>query len=548
MRITGPIYILSAERRRLTRSPARRFSNSFRSKEDKMAYSSHTKMRTFALASAMCLLPVCPAFATGNTATPIKHLVILFQENVSFDHYFATYPSATNPSGEPIFHAKPGTPTVNGLSGSLLTNNPNANNNLGNGANAINPFRLDRSQASTCDQNHNYGPEQQSFDEGLMDLFPATVGVGESAFCDVAFSYGKNKGLVMGYFDGNTVTALWNYAQHFAMSNNSYNTTFGPSTPGVLNLISGQSNGATTTHGDTTGDIAGGSVIGDPQPAFDNCSTRETVSMSGKNVGNLLNDKGITWGWFQGGFRDCNVAHTGSDGKPKKDYIPHHEPFQYYSSTANAKHLPPTSVALIGHQGDQANHQYDLTDFWAAVEADNMPEVVFLKARGFEDGHAGYSDPLAEQRFLVETINRLQRSGEWGDTTVIISYDDSDGWYDHVMSPIVSPSNTSADELNGPGNCGTSAKGSVQGRCGFGPRLPLLVISPYAKENFVDGTLTDQSSILRFIEDNWTLGRIGDGSFDTITGTLDNMFDFDRDGQNRRLFLDPTTGQPVDRD
>jgi len=472
-----------------------------------------------------------------KTTTPIKHVVVIFQENVSFDHYFATYPKAANPKGEPRFVAREGTPTVNGLIGPLLTHNPNL----------VNPFRLGRNQAATCDQNHEYTDEQKAFDSGLMDLFVQTVGTGPGMD---GFLICK-KTDVMAYFDGNTVTALWNYAQHFAMSDNSFNTTFGPSTPGALNLIAGQTNEATTTHGDTTGDIAGGSVIGDPQPAFDNCSTRETVSMSGKNVGNLLNDKGITWGWFQGGFRDCNVAHTGSDGKPKKDYIPHHEPFQYYSSTANAKHLPPTSVVLIGHQGDQANHQYDLTDFWAAVEADNMPEVVFLKARGFEDGHAGYSDPLAEQRFLVDTINRLQRSGEWGDTAVIISYDDSDGWYDHVMSPIVSPSNTSADELNGPGNCGTSAKGAIQGRCGYGPRLPLLVISPYAKRNFVDGTLTDQSSILRFIEDNWMLGRIGDGSFDTITGTLNNMFDFDGDrddGHNRKLFLDPTTGQPVDRD
>jgi len=148
----------------------------------------------------------------------------------------------------------------------------------------------------------------------------------------------------------------------------------------------------------------------------------------------------------------------------------------------------------------------------------------------------------------VETINRLQKSAEWEETAVIISYDDSDGWYDHVMSPIVSPSNTSEDALNGPGNCGTSAPGSIQGRCGYGPRLPLLVISPFAKKNFVDGTLTDQSSILRFIEDNWKLGRIGDGSFDAIAGTLDNMFDFDRGPHTEKLFLDPASGQRVDQD
>ncbi len=113
----------------------------------------------------------------AETTTPIEHVVVIFQENVSFDHYFATYPHAKNLSGEPFFKADDDTPTVNGLKGVLLSNNPNANNPA-NGPNAINPFRLDRSQASTCDQDHNYGHEQLAFDEGLMDFFPGSTGTG----------------------------------------------------------------------------------------------------------------------------------------------------------------------------------------------------------------------------------------------------------------------------------------------------------------------------------------------------------------------------------
>ena len=359
----------------------------------------------------------------------------------------------------------------------------------------------------------------------------------------------------MGFFDGNTVTAIWNYAQRFAMSDNSFNTTFGPSSPGALNLVSGQTHGATPA--EQPGDVVEGTVIGDPRPFNDDCSPGggfqpNQVVMSGRTVGNLLNDRGVSWGWFQGGFAPtsrttsgkaiCGATHTGSDGKPKGDYIPHHEPFQYYASTANPHHLPPSSVALIGKAGDQANHQYDLTDFWAAVDAGQMPAVSFLKARGFEDGHAGYSDPLAEQRFLVETLNRLQRRPEWRETAVIISYDDSDGWYDHVMPPIVNQSNTVEDH-----GCGTARMGAAQGRCGYGPRLPLLAISPWAKENFVDHSVSDQSSILRFIEDNWELGRIGDDSFDARAGSLANLFDFDHP-RGERLFLDPQSGLPADGD
>jgi phospholipase C len=137
------------------------------------------------------------------------------------------------------------------------------------------------------------------------------------------------------------------------------------------------------------------------------------------------------------------------------DYYPDDEPFQYYQSTANHHHLPPTSVAMIGHT-DQANHQYDLSDFWAAAQAGNMPAVSFIKAPTSQDGHPIDSDPTDEQNFLVNTINRLQQIPEWNSTAIIITYDDSGGWYDHVLSPIVSQSSDpKSDSLIGnTGLCG----------------------------------------------------------------------------------------------
>src|SRR5579864_735529 len=244
------------------------------------------------------------AFAAA-TATPIKHLVVIFQENVSFDHYFGTYPNALNPRGEPRFKASPRTPTVNGLSSALLNSNPNLN--PANGASASNPFRLDRSQAVTPDQNHDYTAEQLAFDAGLMDLFPLNT------------SSGGNE--VMGYFDGNTVTALWNYAQVFAMSDNSFGTTFGPSTPGVINLVSGQTNGVIATANGTADEVNGGSdgsltVIGDPDPLGDVCSnpTRNQVTMGSTNIGDLLTAAGVTWGSFMGGF-NLSIVNPNGDRK-----------------------------------------------------------------------------------------------------------------------------------------------------------------------------------------------------------------------------------------
>jgi phospholipase C len=134
---------------------------------------------------------------------------------------------------------------------------------------------------------------------------------------------------------------------------------------------------------------------------------------------------------------------------------------------------------MIGRT-DQANHQYDLSDIWTAADGGNLPAVSFLKAAKYQDGHAGYSDPLDEQTFLVQAINHLQQLPSWKSTAVIIAYDDSDGWYDHVMGPIVSQSSDPTyDALLGAGLCGATPAGAPSDRCGYGPRLPLLVISPY---------------------------------------------------------------------
>lgn len=487
-----------------------------------------------ALSMALCsMLTTMPLYASSHdeapTTTPIKHIVVIFQENRSFDQYFGSYPKAANPPGEPSFHARPNTPTVNNLqTEGLLTDNPNS----------ANPVRLDRSQAIVCSDSHDYTDEQKAFDNGLMDKFPESTA---SSSCPLS--------QVVDYFDGNTVTALWNYAQNFSMSDNSFNTTFGPSSPGAVNLVSGQTHGVIASLGDITGDVVDGTLIGDADPLYDDCGSPDQVGLSGQNIGNLLNAKNVTWGWFEGGFSNCNQTHTTSNGGVRKDYIPHHQPFQYYASTANPHHLPPSSVAMIGHQGDQANHQYDIPDFWAAANAGNLPGVSFIKAPAYQDGNAGYSNPLLEQQFVVDFINHLQSLKDWPEIAVVIAWDDSGGWYDHVMSPILNQSQTTRDALTGTGLCGSNpAKvlGGYQARCGYGTRLPFLIVSPWAKQNFVDHGVTDQTSIIRFIEDNWLTGRIGDYSFDALAGDLTPMFDFSKKSENaRKLILDPTSGEVV---
>jgi phospholipase C len=608
--------------------------------------------------------------AEGSTKTPIKHLVVIFQENISFDHYFGTYPNAANSDGQP-FAAAPGTPSIDGLSPELLSSNPNI----------ARPRRLDSSPLGngagpggqiTCDQDHNYSDEQQAFDGGLMDQFVQSVGTDGGTHRPGA---GTTSGgplcdpsIVMDYYDGNTVTALWNYAQHYAMSDNSFSPTFGPSSPGAINLVSGDTGDvglqstkppassavsvatSSAPNADITADGKGGSSLtSDAQPYWDDCSTRDAVSLRGKNIGDLLNAAGLSWGWFQGGFRPTEsfgdaLAATGHNGQStstfipdefasagfqnnvpnstnqglcdavhpvgvalgetaashqfgfKDDYIPHHEPFQYYASTANPHHLTIpmdaggndtlAGLSTIGTdtqsyaagvpQFDTPNHQYDISDFDQLVAAigagrlpaSALPAVSFLKAPGYEDGHAAYSDPADEQAFVTSEINGLAKTPDWSSTAVLIAYDDSDGWYDHAYPGVINGSASPADNLTNTvkgkissanpvsQQCGTAAQaGSAlageQGRCGFGPRQPLLLISPCARQNAVDHNLSDLGSVPNLIEYNWGLPAIP-GSFDQALAGTDaseripfdfaGLFDFSRCSAPA-LQLDPATGR-----
>ncbi len=607
------------------------------------------------------------------TATPIKHVVVIFQENESFDHYFGTYPKAANTDGR-RFHAAKGTPAVDGLrparSRSLPRRLRHSTNLLTNNPNEAQPQRLDSSPTGlsgsaggqlTCDEDHNYSDEQQAFDGGKMDHFVQSTGV--DAGTKSPFGTPCLASQVMDYFDGNTVTAMWNYAQHYSLEDDSFGVTFGPSAPGAINVASGDTGSVDASHesggpanpvtvststspdGDLTPDGQGGfSLTSDAQPYWDDCSTRDAVAFNGTNIGDVLNKARLSWGWFEGGFDPTTTfatasAATGHSGQAtsqftpdefsgsftgknvppnasnqalcdtvhpvgaalggtgqwgyKDDYIPHHEPFQYYASTANPHHLTvpangagqdtPAGLKEVGRdtqayvngvpQFNTPNHQYDTSDFDQLVAAigrgklpaSALPAVSFLKAPGYEDGHPGYSDPADEQAFVTREIDSLMRTSDWQSTVVIVNWDDSDGWYDHVYSGVTNPSLSPADNLTNTaftlptsGRCGPSPQTKAplageQGRCGFGPRLPMLVISPYARVNNVDSDLTDQASVINFIEYNWHLPGIP-GSADQVLSKLDRsegrpfdlagMFDFHQPPAPK-LILNPVTGEPA---
>jgi len=499
---------------------------------------------------------------TNKTATPIKHLVVIFDENVSFDHYFGTYPYAANTDGTK-FVAKPGTPKVNGLYNKITKNGP-VGPLLTSNPNEYNPQRLTHAQALTCDQNHGYLPEQEAENNGQMNEF---VQFTEQDDCSTTGEYYGPPGIVMDYYDGNTVTGLWNYAQNYAMGDNNWDTTFGPSTEGAIDVSSGLSSDsyAVTPSGAKTTDAGAitsdGTTYGDIDPYYDECSDSNHTSsnpegvMTGENIGDLLNSRHVTWGWFQGGFAPtssnsggavCGAQSDNIDGSALNEYTPHWEPFQFNATTANPAHLAPSSESAIGRT-DQANHQYDLSDFSETLKDGNMPSVSYLKGTTEESGHPGESGPLDEQTFIVNTVNQIEQSKYWPSTAIVITYDDSDGWYDHQAPKLLNGSDNSAIDT---AMCEATPVrvGSGSGRCGYSQRLPMLVISPYTRDNYISNNLTNTTSVVKFIENNWLHGQRIPGAFDATSGSLDapgGLLDFRVRPHFQPLILNPTTGAVV---
>ncbi len=377
--------------------------------------------------------------------------------------------------------------------------------------------------------------------------------------------YTERFGDVMGYWDGNAVQALWRYAQAGTLSDNFHQLTYGPSTLGHLYLTFGTTGPLSAPQAAdgalakalaerlVTRDAMGQYFMSENlMPALDDCSeavledipgeTRSPlrVIVNAANLGDRLNAGGVSWGWFNAGFRsasgsaNCKGSGLSQFGTSAPEYSAGTEPFQYSKTTSNPRHVPPLP-GEVGHAGP-ANHQYDLSDFAQALQDDLLPAVSFLKPKTYQSGHGDFSGPTDEQLWLVNVMNLIQTSGVYarGDTAVIITQDDSDGTYDPVL---LAPEQT--------WNGGTMI--------GPGPRLSFVLVAPWARRNFVDSVHTDQSSVARFIKYNWGLGDAPMNPYSTeeTSGSLLSMFDFDQPVETKPVLLycdgspyDGSTGTP----
>lgn len=452
--------------------------------------------------------------APSTAQTPIKHLVVLVLQDQSFDRYFGAYPNVKNAAGDTQFHAKANTPHVDGFTRYLLRHNPNLSN----------PYRM-APHEPTCDLGYGVYAQKHSYNDGRNNMF---------IWKDYDTSSGINDDgcfpqSVMGYYDGNAVTGLWNYAQHYAMADHLFASDYTTQAGGMIDLIAGTSKGVLPkkSPGVSFQDL----LIQNNPPKFDDDSQgRFKVSMQRQNIGDLLNQHNVTWGYFSGGFTPSARTKQGkaqfharsmnSQGSLVSDYNPINEPFQYFSTTANPHHLSPSAPEMIG-QSDRAHHQYGLADFATVLKAGRLPAVSFVAPKSGQSGRVGVSSPDDEQTFIVTTVNKIMQSPEWKSTAVALVWSYSDGWYDHVTPP--------------------SAPKSMAGT-GYGPRLPFVMISPWSKRNYVEHKNLDQSSLLKFIEYNWQLGHLASDSPDRFAHSLRSMFNFQQSPHVTPLILSSSNG------
>ena len=436
--------------------------------------------------------------------SPIKHTIIVYQENISFDHYFGTYGRGANgmPAGTKLTHT--------------------------NGATTYGPYSPSKlngqTQAYTCDVDHGYTDMIQMANHGRMDMYlqygnnKTVPNPSTSTSCPSFEANPIGQALALGYYEGSPgdpsspLQNYWSLAHRYTLADNFFQGVYGPSTPGAQWLVAATNN---TVH--------------DPNPIGDVCNDY-APSISPQNIPNLgaeASAKGVSWAWFQGGFGKCVGSATNG-------YSAHHDPFQYFASTADLSHQWAWDPKLNYAQADR--HQRDLDLFYAALSGSpvngrvpDLPAISWVKAPSASDAHPGYSSPVADDQFVGELAKRLKASRYWKDSALMVAFDESGGWWDHAAPPDLG--GRFATWVNGQPNltgCQYPGDGLPCGEAGLGPRMPMLVISRFAKRGYVDHNLLNTASLAKWVEWNHHLPPLGVwGDRDVKAGSLLGAFRFD---------------------
>jgi phospholipase C len=465
-----------------------------------------TTVKRLVRIAAACItgLMLCASAGAGGSAaaprptldTAIQHVVVIYQENWSFDGLYGSFPGANGLGGlAPTQYAQ-----IDKMTGTPLTTLPQPligkgipDPNFPAGL-PVRPYSLSSYiQASqlTGDLVHRFWEEQSQIDGGKMDKF---------------VSWSDNPGLVLSNIDAANLPEGVLAAQ-YTLADNFFHSAFGGSFLNHMWLICACSPvfphapAADYPKLDPSGTElaldADGKIIHDGSVTPDGYAVNTLFSVNSPHpagvpaaslvpnqtlptIGDRLSAAGISWKWYAGGYAAALA------GNPDPNYQFHHQPFVYFANYADGTRA-------------KAAHLQDETRFLADIRSGRLPAVAFVKPLGENNEHPGYSSLLAGQQHVATLVNTLQRSPYWRNTVIIITYDENGGRWDHVAPPKVD-------------------------RWGPGTRVPTIVISPWAKRGFVDHTQYETDSILAFIEKRYHLAPLG--RHDAAANPLSNAFDF----------------------
>ncbi len=404
----------------------------------------------------------------------IKHIIIIYQENWSFDGLYGKFPGANG-----IANAGAAARQVDRDGKPYRTLPAPLNSGAVDlripGGLPVQPFELSDyvlTTSFTGDLVHRFYQEQNQIDGGRMDKF---------------VSWGDSGGLVMSYYDATNLPE-GKLAQQYTMCDNFFHAAFGGSFLNHFWLISAASPrfenpppnlvAKFDRAGQWLNEAADPPVTPDhyavntlysvyqPHPLPADAPVAELVPpQTMPNIGDRLSDKGISWAWYAGGWNDALAGH------PDPNYQFHHQPFVYFAKYGDG------TAAKKEHLKDESN-------FMQALTGPALPQVSFIKMIGEDDEHPQYAALLRGQQHVADVVSAIQHSAYWKDSMVIITYDEHGGRWDHVAPP-------------------------HGDRWGPGTRVPTIVISPFARRGYVDHTQYDTTAILKLIEDRWDLPPLG---------------------------------------
>jgi acid phosphatase len=434
---------------------------------------------------------------SGNAVKPINHIIVLYLENHSFDNLYGSFPGAnglanatpaqmTQVDKQGVPFATLPAPLAAAQGTAPREPDPRFPADLAN-----KPFQLNQYVSpddKTGDMIHAYYREQYQIDGGKMDGFAA---------------WSDGAGLAMGYWDASG-QPLYEMAKQYTVADNFFHAAFGGSFLNHFWLVcactpvwpNAPADAVSTPFPDDSSHMQDNNVspdgyaintsftVNNPHPsttAPDHLVPNQTMP----NIGDELSQASISWAWYSGGWNDALAGHA----DPLFQF--HHQPFAYFANLADGKPA-------------KAEHLRDETDFESALTNGGLPSVSFIKPLGPDNEHPGYANISQGEQHAVKLIQEIQQSPYWSDSAIIVTYDEHGGSWDHVGPPSVD-------------------------RWGPGLRVPTIVISPFAKQGFVDHTQYDTTSILALIEWRWNLPPLG--TRDAAASPMLNAFQFDSGGR-----------------